>query len=411
MSLSDTKIRSLKPKFKPYKASDEKALYMLVTPSGGKLWRYEYRYGGKRKTLALGKYPGISLKYARAQRDDARALLDNDIDPSQKRKIDRQANRALTENTFEIVGREWYSKRSPRWSKSYCIGIAQRTERDIYPWLGNRPIAEIEAQEVLTVLRRIEARGANETAHWVLQLCSQIFRYGVATGKASRDPCGDLRGALAPVIIRHFAAITKPDPLALLLRDIRAYQGTLVTRTALNMLPYVFTRPGELRRAEWAEIDILEALWTIPGEKLKTQRSKNNPVDHVVPLSTQVLELLEEIRPLTGHGKYVFPGARSIHRSMSENALLAALRNLGYDKYTVTPHGFRATARTLLDEVLGFEAHLIEHQLAHSVRDANGRAYNRTAHLPQRIKMMQTWADYLDSLAEGGKVISFRSEA
>ena len=392
MALSDTKIKALKPKEKPYKIADGLGLYLLVSATGSKLWRFKYRVDGKEKVLALGSYPDTPLKKARTKRDEARTLHADGIDPSAKRKAEKLARIVAAENSLEAVAREWQEKFKPRWSPSHAEKILTRLKNDIFPWLGKHPIADIEPPELLETIRRIESRGALDSAHRTLQTCGQVFRYAIATGRANRDVTADLRGALPPVKKSHFSAITKPDELEILIQDIRGYKGHFITRIALTMLPYVFVRPGELRRAEWVEIDLNEKQWIIPAEKIKTR------IDHIVPLSEQVIALLEEIHPLTGHRQYIFPGARSPRRPMSENALLAALRNLGYTKEQMTPHGFRATARTLLDEELNYPPHLIEHQLAHSVKDANGRAYNRTAHLPKRREMMQAWADYIDKL-------------
>ncbi len=394
MSLTDIKIKALKPKEKPYKISDSKGLYLLINPSGSKLWRLKYRVTGKEKLLALGSYPDVSLKDARFKRDEARQLHADGVDPGAKRKAEKRAKSESAENSFEAIAREWQEKFKIRWSPNHAEKILTRLQNDVFPWLGNRPIAEIEPPELLETIRRIENRGALDSAHRTLQTCGQVFRYGVATGRCDRDTAADLKGALPPVKKSHFSAITKPVELAKLLVDIRGYQGQFVTRIALNIIPYVFVRPGELRRSEWDEIDLDQKQWIIPARKIKTR------IDHIVPLADQVVVLLQEIQPLTGHRQYVFPGARSPKRPMSENALLAALRNLGYTKEQMTPHGFRATARTLLDEELGFPPHLIEHQLAHAVKDANGRAYNRTAHLPQRREMMQVWADWLNKITD-----------
>ena len=298
------------------------------------------------------------------------------------------ANRAA--NSFELVAREWFAKHSSNWVASHADKIIRRLERDIFPWLGAKPIAEITPPDLLTVLRRIESRGAIETAHRAMGNCGQVFRYAVATGLAERDPSQDLKGALPPVKGKHFAAQTNPQQFAQLLKIINSYEGTLTVRCALRLAPLVFVRPGELRHAEWDCIDFEKAEWCYIVTKTDTP--------HVVPLARQALAILQELHPLTGSGRYVFPSARSAQRPMSDNAILAALRRLGVSKEEATGHGFRATARTLLDEVLGVRPDFIEHQLAHAVRDPNGRAYNRTAYLSERKTMMQDWADYLDSL-------------
>ena len=402
MPLSDTKIRAAKPGEKPHKLMDEKGLFLLVTPAGGKWWRLKYRFDGKEKGLSLGVYPDVSLKDARERRDAARKLLANDTDPGAARKAQKQAKTERAANSFEAVAREWYAKRLPGWAASHSSKIMARFENDIFPWMGGRPIAEITAPEVLAVLRRIEARGALETAHRALENCGQVFRYAVATGRAERDPCGDLKGALPPVTHTHFAAVTALPKLAELLRTMDAYQGNLITRSALRLLPLVFVRPGELRQAEWGEIDLDKAEWRYLVTKTKQE--------HIVPLCTQAVAILRDLHALTGPEGYVFPGLRSHARPMSESTINAALRYMGYDKGTQTGHGFRAIARTLLDEELGFAPHLIEHQLAHAVRDAMGRSYNRTSHLPERHAMMQAWADYLGRLKVGAEIIPIRSK-
>lgn len=392
MALTDTTIRNAKPGAKPAKLFDERGLFLLVTPTGGKWWRLKYRHEGKEKLLSLGTYPDVSLKDARERRDSARKQLADGIDPSHSRKAQKSLRQERAANSFETVSREWYEKYSPNWVDAHGSRIIRRLERDIFPYLGSRPIAEIAAPELLQVIRKIEARGALETAHRALGNCGQVFRYAVATGRAARDPSGDLRGALPPVKVEHFAAVTEPTQAAPLLRAIDAYRGSTVVSCALRLAPLVFVRPGELRGAEWAEIDLDGAEWRIPAARMKTG------ADHIVPLATQAIAILREIHPLTGAGRYVFPSARTSTRPMSDNAILAAMRRMGIGKEEMSGHGFRAMARTILDEVLGARPDLIEHQLAHAVRDPNGRAYNRTAHLPERRKMMQQWADYLDEI-------------
>ncbi|QJD31191.1 tyrosine-type recombinase/integrase [Methylococcus geothermalis] len=393
MPLTDAVIRNAKPRGdKNSRLSDEKGLYLLIVPSGGKWWRLDYRFDGKRKTLSMGTYPEVSLKDARERRDQARRQIAQGVDPGESRKAMKAAQADRSANSFEVVAREWYAKQAPSWAGSHGDRIIRRLERDIFPWLGGRPIAEINATELLAALRRIEARGAVETAHRALQNCGQIFRYAVATGRADRDPSGDLKGALPPVKGGNFAAMTEPSRAAELLRAIDAYQGTFTVQCALKLAPLVFVRPGELRKAEWAHIDLNAAEWRYTVTKTGTP--------HIVPLATQAVDILRALYALTGRGRYVFPSARTPNgsRPMSDVALLAALRRMGFGKDEMTVHGFRALARTVLDEVLGFRPDYIEHQLAHAVRDPNGRAYNRTAHLPERRKMMQAWADYLDGL-------------
>ncbi len=378
---------------------------MEVAPTGGKWWRFKYRFDGKEKRLSLGVYPDVSLKDARERHTQARKLLADDVDPSEHRKAFKAARAQKVANSFEVVVREWLAKNSHNWSQGHGHRILQRLEKDILPWIGKHPIADIKPPQLLTALRRIEERGAIETAHRVLQNCGQVFRYAVATGRAERDISNDLRGALPAVKKQHLAAITSPNDVGGLLRAIDDYEGFIVTKYALRLAPLVFVRPGELRKAQWQEIDFDHAEWNIPAERMKMREP------HLVPLSRQALAVLREIHQVTGDGRYVFPSMRTNTRPMSNNAVLAALRRMGYTKDQMSGHGFRAMARTMLDEILGVRPDFIEHQLAHAVRDPNGRAYNRTAHLVERRKMMQQWADYLDNLKRGAQVISLQSMA
>lgn len=403
MPLTNTAVRNAKPAKKAVKLFDDRGLYLEISPSGGKWWRHKYRFERKEKRLSLGVYPDVGLKEARDRRDAARKLLANGVDPGAHRKAQKLAEHEKAANSFEVVAREWFAKYATTWAASHSERTIRRFERDVFPWIGSRPICDIYAPEILTVLRRIEARGAGETAHRALSNCGQVFRYAVATGRASRDPSGDLRGALSRVKKTHFAAKTDPEAVAGILRAMDGYEGTLPVRCAMRLAPLLFVRPGELRTAKWAEIDLEEKQWRYIVTKTKTP--------HIVPLSRQVIEILNELHPLTGKGTYVFPSARTSSRPMSDNAILAAMRRAGIDKEEMTGHGFRAVARTILDEVLGVRPDYIEHQLAHAVRDPNGRAYNRTAHLPERRKMMQQWADYLDRLKAGAKVIPFSKGA
>ena len=406
MPLTEMKVRNAKLKEKPYKIFDNEGLYLHVTETGGKLWRFKYRFdnndgkGKKEKLLAFGRYPEVSLHDARQRRDDARKLLANNVDPGAIRKAQKQAKTESTE-TFEIIAREWHARYAPTWKMRHAEGLITRLQRDVFPYLGARPIKEIKAAELLAVLRRIESRGALETAHRARSICGQIFRYAVATGRAEHNPAADLIGALPPVQTIHRAAITEPKKVGELLRAIDGYQGSFIVQCALKIAPLVFVRPGELRHAEWEEIDFENAEWNIPAGRMKMKEP------HLVPLSKQAIEILKDLKKLTGTGRYVFPG-RTSERPMSDNAILAALRNMGYPKEEMSGHGFRAMARTILDEVLQFRPDFIDHQLAHAVRDPNGRAYNRTSHLAERKKMMQTWADYLDGLKTGAKVLPFK---
>lgn len=348
-------------------------------------------------------YPDVSLKAARIRRDELRTLLANGIDPGVHRKVMESARTDRAANSFEVIAREWFAKHSTNWAASHSEKIIQRLEKDIFPWLGGRPITEISAPEVLAVLRRIENRGALDTAHRAQQNCGQIFRYAVADGRAQRDPCGDLRGALPPVKQNHFASITEPPAVGELLRAIDGFRGTFVVQCALRLAPLFFVRPGELRKAEWAHFDLDKAEWRYLASKTKTE--------HLVPLASQAVAILHELHALTGHGRYVFPG-RDPQKPMSEAAVNAALRRMGYDTKTeITGHGFRAMARTILHEEIGIAPEIIEHQLAHRVPDSLGTAYNRTKFIKERRAMMQRWADYLNDLAAGGKVIAFKKPA
>lgn len=403
MPLSDLAIRNAKPKEKPYKLTDGDGLFVLVNPNGSKWWRFKYRFEGREKLLSVGVYPDTGLKEARQRRDEARKLVASGVDPSEQRRAAKTAKVAEVENTFAVVAKEWYGKHEKRWVYGYASKIQGYLDNDLIPGLpSNRPIAEITPPELLAVLRRIEERGALDTAHRVRQICSQIWRYAIATGRATRDIAADLRGALPPVRQSHFAAVTDPKAIGELLRAIDGYHGDLTTRCALRLAPLVFVRPVELRTAEWAHIDLDKAEWNIPAEKMKMREA------HLVPLSSQAIAILRELEPYTGNGRYVFPSARTRKRPMSENAVLAALRRMGFSKEEMTGHGFRAMARTVLDEELHVRPDYIEHQLAHAVRDPNGRAYNRTAHVAERRKMMQLWADYLDKLKAGASILPFK---
>ena len=405
MPLTNITILKAKPTDKPVRLFDGGGLYLEISPAGGKLWRLKYRFNGKEKRLALGIYPDVSLARAREKRHEARSLLADGNDPSENRKAQKAARADRAANSFEVVAREWFAKFKPNWVEAHSDKVIRRLERDMFPWIGAKPIADVGAPDLLACLRRIENRGTVETAHRALQSCGQIFRYAVATGRAPRDPTGDLRGALSTVKGTHLASITEPTAVGGLLRACDAYQGSFVTKCALRLAPLVFVRPGELRNAEWAEINLERAEWNIPAERMKMRER------HLVPLSTQAVAILRELQVVTGEGRYVFPGARTYGRPMSDNAILAALRRMGFAKDEMSGHGFRAMARTILDEVLGVRPDFIEHQLAHAVRDPNGRAYNRTAHLAERRKMMQQWADYLDKLKAGADVIPFRGNA
>ena len=406
MALTDLQVKNAKPTVKPYKLSDGGGLFLLVHSNGGRYWRLAYRFGGKQKNLALGIYPDISLADARDRREQARKLLANDTDPGAVKQEQKARVAALSEHSFEIIAREWFVKHSPNWKENHSSKILARLENDMFPWIGARPISEIAAPALLAAIRRIETRGALETAHRVLAICGQVFRYAVATGRAERDPTGDLRGALPPVKRgNHFAAITEPKKVGELLRDIDGYQGSFIVQCAFKLSPMLFVRPGELRRMEWTELDLEKAEWLIPAEKMKMG------VTHIVPLSTQAVAILREIQPLTLRGKYVFHGERDHDRPMSDNAIRSALRRMGWANDEMTPHGFRAMASTILDN-MGYKQEWLERQLAHEEPNKIKAAYKREAwrmYLPERTAMMQAWADYLDKLKVGAAVIPLRA--
>ena len=412
MALTDVAIRNAKPTDKQQKLFDGGGLFLLIKPTGGKRWVLKYRFAGKEKSLALGTYPAVPLNEARKRRDEAKDKLMAGIDPGDAKKAEKRTQRLNAENSFEAVAREWHAKYAPTWSDGHAARILRRLEVDAFPWIGGKPVAGIAPPDVLDVLRRVEKRRALETAHRLHANVSQVCRYAVATGRAERDVTADLRGALPPVQSAHMAAITDPKQVAGLLRAIDGYQGTLPVLCALRLAPLLFQRPGELRAAEWVEFDLDAGIWEIPGDRMKrTKQGKAAGGAHIVPLSTQAVSILRELHALTGNGRLLFPSVRTKDRSMSNNTINGALRRLGFDGDTMTGHGFRAMARTILDEVLSVPAAIIEAQLAHAVKDPLGRAYNRTAHLPQRREMMQKWADYLDQLKAGAEVIPISASA
>jgi integrase len=392
-------LRSAKPHEKPYKLGDGGGLYLLVTPNGGLWWRLKYQFEGREKLLSLGVYPHVSLQQARAARDEAKKTIASRINPS----VQRQAERFSTANSFEAVGREWLSLQKNKLAPATYAKAAWTLETLVYPYIGSRPIAKLSASDVLKALKRVEARGFHETAHRARQRCSQVFRYAVQTERAVHDVTADLRGALAPVVSEHHAAITEPARIGELLRAIDGYTGHFVTAFALKLAPLLFVRPGELRHAEWTEFDSegQEPHWRIPAEKMKMGEQ------HIVPLSKQALALLRELQPLTTNGPYVFPSILSRFRPMSNNTVNAALRRLGYTNDEMTGHGFRSLASTCLNEQ-GYHPDLIELQLAHAERNRVRAAYNKAQRLPERRKMMQAWADYLDGLRASANVVPFR---
>lgn len=403
MPLTDIKIRSIEPKNKQFKLADGQGLYLLVSKKG-KYWRYNFRHGGKYKTLAIGVYPDVSLKGAREAHQKARLLLSKGIDPTYKKKIEKLTSNQNLEDSFKAIALEWMDKQRGRWSPSYYQNVSSRLKNNIYPWLGDRPIAEITAPELLAILRRMESRGIHHTALKVKQYCGQVFRYAIVTGRAERDPSADLRGALTPAVSKHYATITDPKQIRGLLNAIDEYTGEIVTLYALKLAPLVFVRPTELRHAEWKEINIENAEWRIPAEKMKMKD------EHIIPLSQQVIDIFQDMEPITGKGQYVFPSVRSRSRPMSDNTVNAALRRMGYTKEELTAHGFRAMASTLLNEQ-GFKPDVIERQLAHAERNKVRAAYNRAEYLPERRIMMQHWADYLENLKNGANVIPIGQKA
>lgn len=403
MPLSDISIKKAKPADKSYRLYDEKGMYLEVAPSGGKLFRLKYRFEGKEKRLALGSYPDTSLAKAREGRDKARELLATGVDPGMQRKVAKAAREERAANSFAVIAEEWLAKQTARMAPA-TMEKARWTLHDLVnPWIGNRPISEIDAPEMLKLLRRIEDRGAHETAHRTKQRCGQIFRYAIATGRAKHDPTADLRGALTPVKVTHRAAITDPTKISELLHAIDGYTGSFVVRTAMKLAPLVFLRPGELRQAEWTEFDLDAAQWRIPTEKMKMRG------EHIVPLPAQAVAVLRDLHPLTGRGRYVFPGERSRARPMSDGTINAALRRMGFDKNTMTGHGFRAMASTRLNE-MGWAPDVIERQLAHTEKNKVRAAYNRAQYLDERKRMTQAWADYLDRLRQRGRVIAFKGK-
>ena len=403
MPLSNTAILNAHLTDKPYILTDERGLSIQIQPSGGKWWRLRYRFDGKAKMLSFGTYPDVGLKEARDKRDAARKLLAAGVDPGEHRKATKATRVERAANSFEVICREWLeNKRSTVEEAQYKKALA-RLEKDVFPWMGGRPIAEITAPEILAVLRRIDARGARYTAHKAKSEISQCFRYAIATGRAYRDPCPDLKGAIPAPKTENLPAITNPNEVGELLRAIDGFKGTFVVRCALLLAPLLFVRPGELRKAAWDCFDLDKAEWRYLVTKTKTE--------HLVPLASQAVAILKELHALTGHGRYVFPG-RDPQLPMSDAAVNAALRRMGYDTKTeITGHGFRAMARTILHEELHQKPEVIEHQLAHKVPDSLGTAYNRTKFLKERKAMMQLWADYLDKLKAGAEVIPLHGSA
>lgn len=398
--LTDTAIRSVKPGEKASKLFDGGGLFLLVKPNGARLWRMKYRVDGREKLISFGQYPAVPLKIARERRDEARRLIAANVDPSAKRK----AEQAARTDTFEAIAREYLDMKAKGLSARTYERKLGRYEAFAFPYIGKLPIASIAAPQLLAALRRIEERGKHETAHRVRSECGEVFRYAVATGRAERDPTADLRGALAPVVVRNHPAITEPAKIGELMRSIDGYQGQSATEYALKLLPLVFVRPSELRCAEWQEFDLDHAEWRIPANRMKMREQ------HIVPLARQAVTLLRDLQPLTGASRYLFPSLRTKERPISNNTLNAALRRLGYTGDEMVSHGFRSMASTCLNE-LGWHPDLIELQLAHAERNKVRAVYNRATRLADRRKMMQAWADYLDSLRAGAEVVAFRRTA
>ena len=394
MPLTDTAIRNAKPAAKPYKLTDGEGLYLLLN-AVGKYWRFDYRMLGKRKTLAIGVYPDTSLSDARERRSQARKLLANNTDPSQIKQTLKQEAKLLSTNTFEAVAREWHKKQSVKWVPKNSARIISLLSRDIFHFIGKTPILQVTAAKLLDTIQKIEKRGNIETAHRAMMVCGQIFRYAIASGRAQADLSLVLKGSLIPVVEKHHASITDPKKIGALLRTLEGYEGSFLTNRALKLAPLLFVRPGELRHAEWSEIDLDVSEWRIPASKMKMKTV------HIVPLSQQSVVILQELK-LHANGKYVFPGIRNIDRPMSENTVNGALRRMGYEKDEMTGHGFRSMASTILHEQ-GWQHEVVERQLAHADRNKVSAAYNYAEYLPKRKEMMQAWADYLDGLKAGAK--------
>lgn len=396
--------------------TDSGGLYLEVSPAGSKRWFFKYLFGGKEKRLALGSYPertggpGVTLKAARTARDDARKLQQNGTDPAQRRRLDKLARHHDAAVSFEAVAREFHKTKKSSWSPKYAERWIALMAKDVFPWLGSLPLSAITAPMLLQVLRRVEARGAHESAHTLRQWSGQVFRYGIATGRCERNPAPDLHGALVPIAVKHMAAVLEPKTAGELMRSIAAYAGQPVTRAALELAALLFQRPGNIRQMRWADVDLEGKLWTIPAADMKrTKAGKTNGRPHLVPLAPQAVALLEDLKPLTGHGVYVFPSLLTGERPMSDNTMRTALRRMGYTNEEMTPHGFRAMARTIMVEKLNMSPDVIEAQLAHGKSGPLGAAYDRAEYMEQRRAMMNTWADYLDALRAGGKILAFKA--
>ncbi len=389
---------------------DSGNLYLEVPATGSKRWFWKYTFERKEKRLAIGSYPGVKLKEAREVRDDNRKLLRQGIDPAQRRRLDKLSNKVESDATFEAVAREYHRTKAPSLSPRYSERWLNIMEKDAFPWLGSLPLSSITAPMLLHVLRRVESRGAHETAHTLRQWSGQVFRHGIATGRCERNPAPDLNGALVPIAAKHMAAVLEPAKAGELMRAIAAYAGQPSTRAALELSALLFQRPGNIRQMRWVDLDLDGGAWKIPAADMKqTKRAKLNGRPHVVPLATQAVAILRDLKPLTGHGQYVFPSLLTGERPMSDNTIRTALRRMGYDNETMTAHGFRAMARTIMVEQLGVQADVIEAQLAHGKSGPLGAAYDRAEFIVQRRQMMTTWADYLDKLRKGADVVPLRA--
>lgn len=409
MALTDTFVKNTKHSGKPAgdKHSDGYGLYLHITATG-KYWRLAYRFAGKQKTLALGVYPAISLASARKSRDKAREFLASGGDPSNAKRETKAAKLVAGANTFKAIAIEWHGTKKSGWSLTHSDTTMERMENNLFPWLGTRPITEIEAPEVLTTLRRIEARGAIDTTHRVKALANNVFMYAIATGRAVRNPAADMNVALKTTVKGHHPAITDPERFGQMLRDIYTYSGSNITRAAIKIHALTFQRPNEIQHMEWSEVDLETGVWVIPSARMKGVLERKEHGDaHTVPLCKQAIHVLKDLYPLTGHGAKVFPGERGEGRSISENTCRQALRSMGYLDHV--PHGFRASARTLIREALHYDKEVIERQLSHGSDEELGGAYDRTQFLAQRAKMMQEWADYLDQLRVGADVVSLKA--
>lgn len=410
LALTALEVSKAMPREKPYKLGAGGGLLLLITPAGGKYWRWSYRFAGKGKTLALGVFPEVSLGDARVARDRSRALLRSGIDPSAARQVAKIARHVSAETLFEPIAREWMAARKDEWAKSHADKVRLRFTRHVFPYIGKRPIRDITIPETLAVLRRVEARGAIDTAYRVRQQISQVFVYAASAGKCDSNPASDLTGVLKARVSHSFPTLTDPTLVGDLLRAIETYRGWFSTRALLRLSPLLFQRPGELRLAEWLEFDLDAALWTVPATRMKRRKAaKENGDPHLVPLSRQAVAILRDLYLMSGAGRYVFPSVQHPRAPLSANTLAQALKKLGY-KGKMVPHGFRHMADTLLHE-LGWDDAAIERQLAHVDTNKVRRVYNQAKYLPERVRMMQAWADYLVQLRDGAEVISFAARA